>query len=341
MSLPFSPPVEPMLAELTEGIPEGAGFLYEPKWDGFRAVVFRDGEQVHLQSRKLQPLERYFPELVDSLKHSLPERCVVDGEIIIASPKGLDFDALLQRIHPAASRIQKLAKETPSSFVAFDLLAIGDEDLREIPLKERRARLERAVPSSEKVFVTPMTTDPKEAATWFRDYEGAGCDGVIAKREELTYVSGERVMAKIKHLRTVDCVVGGYRTHKNGGVGSLLLGLYDEHGVLHHVGHTSSFSAKERVKLLEQLKPLEGGKSFGEGRTPGAISRWSGASGKDLSDWTALTPSLVCEVTFDYLQGPRFRHAATFQRWRVDKAPTDCTYDQIQRPEAFSLDRVR
>lgn len=339
MALPIQPFIEPMLSEAEDDIPRGEGWIYEPKWDGFRSIVFRDGDAVHLQSRKGQPLERYFPELVEALKQALPERSVVDGEIILPTPRGLDFEALGQRLHPAASRVNKLAKETPSAFVAFDVLALGDEDLRETPLKERRLRLEKAVKDTGQVFITPQTRSPDEAKRWFIDFEGAGLDGVIAKREELTYRPGQRVMVKIKHQRTVDCVVGGYRVHKHGGVGSLLLGLYDEHGVFHHVGHTASFKAKERVQLLELLKPLEGGKSFGEGRTPGAPSRWN--AGKDLAEWTPLQPTLVCEVHFDYLQGDRFRHAATFVRWRQDKAPQDCTYDQIQRPEGFSLDAVK
>lgn len=338
MTLPLQPFIEPMLSEAEDEIPVGDGWRYEPKYDGFRALVFRDGEKVHLQSRKGQPLERYFPELLPLLQSALPERAVIDGEIIMPTPHGLDFDTLQLRLHPAASRVQKLSKETPAAFVAFDVLAIDDEDLRELPLDERRRRLLTSLKPTDEVFVTPQATDVAQAKTWFHEFEGAGLDGVIAKKGDLRYRAGERVMVKVKHLRTVDCVVGGYRVHKHGGVGSLLLGLYDEHGTLHHVGHTSSFKAKERKELLTQLEPLKGGVSFGSGRTPGAPSRWN--SGKELAEWVPLTPTLVCEVTFDYLQGERFRHAATFVRWRSDKAPQACKYDQIQRPEKFSLSQL-
>jgi ATP-dependent DNA ligase len=338
MAFPIEPPIEPMLAELQDEIPTGPEWLYEPKWDGFRAIVFRDGDAFHLGSRKGQPLQRYFPELLELFKTALPDRCVLDGEIIIPGPKGLDFDALLQRIHPAASRINRLAQETPASFVAFDLLAVGDEDLRQKPLSERRRRLEQVVKSSLRVAITPQTRDRDEASRWFVDFEGAGLDGVIAKPETIPYVPGERVMVKIKHERTCDCVVGGYRMHKDGqGVGSLLLGLYDDQGVLHHVGHTAAFTAKMRRELLEQVKPLEGKPSFGEGRTPGGPSRW--AQGRDVS-WTSLDPKLVCEVKFDYLQGPRFRHAAKLLRWRPDKAPEQCTWKQLEPPKPFDLEKA-
>lgn len=336
--LPLRPDFEPMLAALEEEIPSGEGWLYEPKWDGFRAVIFRDDNVIHIMSRKGQPLQRYFPELIDSLTEALPKRCVVDGEIIIVSDNGLDFDALLQRIHPAASRIAKLSKETPSQFVAFDLLALDDEDLRTAPLSKRRALLEKHLKKQHPaVHLTPQTDDRKVASVWFTRFEGAGLDGVIAKRNDLTYQPGERVMVKVKHLRTADCIVGGYRAHKTGGVGSLLLGLYDDAGVLQYVGHTSSFSAKERKKLLEELKPLEGVESFVGGRAPGGPSRWS--QGKDTS-WTSLDPKLVCEVTFDYLQGDRFRHAARFMRWRPDKAPSQCTWGQVRPPKRFRFEDV-
>jgi ATP-dependent DNA ligase len=338
MSLPVEPPLEPMLSAPEEEIPAGEGWLYEPKWDGFRAIIYREGDRLQIGSRKQQPLERYFPELVTLLKGSLPERAVVDGEIVIAGAKSLDFDALLQRIHPAASRIAKLSQETPSSFVAFDLLALGDEDLRARPFTERRARLAKALAGTERVFLTPQTPDPDTARRWFTEYEGAGLDGIIAKRAEQPYQPGERVMVKVKHHRTADCVVGGYRVQKGGdGVGSLLLGLYDERGVLHHVGHTSGFKAKERRDLREQLRPLEGGVSFGDGRTPGAPSRWS--AGKDVS-WTAVSPTLVCEVSFDHLQGDRFRHASRFLRWRPDREPKSCTYAQLLPPHPFSLEKI-
>lgn len=324
-----------MLAELHEDIPRGDGWLYEPKWDGFRAIVFRDGAELKLQSRNSQPLERYFPELVELLARALPQQCVLDGEIIIAGHEALDFDALLQRIHPAASRIAKLSQETPASFVAFDLLALGDRDLRKQPFSARRAALEEAVKFDPRVLLTPQTDDPKLAKKWFTRFEGAGLDGIVAKRVELPYAHDERVMVKVKHERTADCVVGGFRVHKAGGVGSLLLGLYDERGVLNHVGHTAAFTAKLRRELLELLEPLKGGTSFGEGRTPGGPSRWS--QGRDMS-WTSVTPKLVCEVKFDHLQGDRFRHAAKFLRWRPDKDPTDCTFQQLRPPHPFKLE---
>lgn len=335
--LPLRPDFEPMLAALAEQLPEGEGWLYEPKWDGFRAVVFRDDNVVHIMSRKGQPLQRYFPELVDALTEALPKRCVVDGEIIIVTDHGLDFDALLQRIHPAQSRINKLSKQTPTQFVAFDLLALDDEDLRSSPLSNRREQLQRVLHRHSAVHLTPQTADAKLAGQWFTRFEGAGLDGVIAKRRELNYQPGERVMVKVKHLRSTDCVVGGYRVHKTGGAGSLLLGLYDDKGVLQYVGHTSSFSAKERRKLLEQLEPLSGGESFVGGRAPGGPSRWS--QGKDTT-WVPMAPKLVCEVTFDYLQGDRFRHAARFMRWRPDKAPEQCTWAQLLPPKRFKFEDV-
>ncbi len=338
MALPVEPPVEPMLSAPEEEFPEGEGWLYEPKWDGFRGIVFRDGERLHIGSRKQQPLERYFPELVALLKEALPPRAVMDGEIIIAGERSLDFDALQQRLHPAASRVAKLAVETPASFVAFDLLALGDEDLRQRPLPERRAALAEALKATERIFLTPQTADVATAKRWFTEYEGAGLDGVIAKRVEQPYAPGERVMVKLKHHRTADCVVGGYRVQKDGdGVGSLLLGLYDEQGVLHHVGHTSGFKAKERRAIREKLIPLEGGKSFGEGRTPGTPSRWS--AGKDTS-WIAVEPKFVCEVRFDQMQGPRFRHASHFLRWREDRDPKSCSYAQLLPPHPFSLEKI-
>jgi ATP-dependent DNA ligase len=334
MTLPFHPPIEPMLAAPGEEIPLGEQWLYEPKWDGFRAIAFRDGDDMKLVSRKGQPLERYFPELVEWLKGPLPDSCIVDGEIIIAGHEALDFDALLQRIHPAVSRIKKLSQETPASFVAFDVLALGPEDLRQRRFDERRRVLSETVRFDAHVLLTPQTADPELARSWFERFEGAGLDGIVAKRAELPYVAGERVMVKVKHERTADCVVGGFRAGKSG-LGSLLLGLYDSHGVLQHVGHTSSFNAKERRAVLEKLEPLLGGTSFGEGRTPGSPSRWS--QGKDLS-WTAVAPELVCEVKFDHLQGDRFRHAATFLRWRPDKGPRDCTFEQLRPPHPFRLE---
>ena len=335
MSLPVQPPIEPMLAALSDQIPIGPGWRYEPKWDGFRAIVFRDGDQVHLASRKGQPLERYFPELLTTLRDGLPERCVVDGEIVIVGEQGLDFDALLLRIHPAASRIQLLASQSPSSFVAFDLVALGDEDLRQLPFEMRRERLERSIQFGPRLLLAPQTSEAKLAREWFDSFEGAGLDGIVAKRADLPYVPGKRVMVKIKHQRTADCVVGGYRLSKAGdGVGSLLLGLYDQSGVLHHVGHTSSFGGTQRREILEKLTPLQGQDSFGSGRTPGQPSRWN--QGRDTA-WISIAPKLVCEVAFDHLQGIRFRHATRFLRWRPDKPPRECTYEQLRPPHAFSL----
>ncbi len=335
MTLPVAPPLEPMLARAAEQIPAGPGGRYEPKWDGFRAIVFRDGAEMHVASRNGQPLQRFFPEILDPLRAALPAAAVVDGEIIIATPRGLDFDALQMRLHPAASRVARLASETPATVILFDLLGEGSDDLRGRPLVTRRELLLGAVIANARVALTPQTADLDEATDWFTRYEGAGLDGIIAKPEDSTYRSGERGWTKVKHLRTVDCVVGGYRLGVKGdGVGSLLLGLYDKHGVLHLAGHTSSFSAQERRDLVRLLEPLTGGESFGHGRTPGAPSRWSG--GKDAA-WTAVKPELVCEVSFDHLQGQRFRHAARFLRWRDDREPSTCTFDQLTPADAFRL----
>jgi ATP-dependent DNA ligase len=333
-----------MLAQLKSEIPRGDEWRYEPKWDGFRALVFFDGVSAYLQSRDLKPLARYFPELQTDLERVLTKPMVLDGEIVIVTNDGLDFDALLMRIHPAESRVRKLAAETPSSFVAFDMLADGDDDLRELPFSNRRARLESALADASKpVYVTPMTSDFDLASRWFEEFEGAGLDGVIAKRADEAYRPGVRAMQKIKHLRTADCVVGGFRWYKGGegkAVGSLLLGLYDEGGVLHHVGHTASFKGPERVALAAKLAPYvteDDADGFGDGRTPGAPSRWTG--GKDVS-WIRLRPELVCEVTFDHLQGERFRHAATFRRWRPDKPPEQCAYDQLEAPVPYALREI-
>lgn len=346
MKLPIDPPIAPMLAKLQEEMPRGDGWLYEPKWDGFRAIVFRDGDEVTIISRDGKTLERYFPELVRAVKEYLPRRAVVDGEVVISDRRGLDFEALLLRIHPAASRVKLLSESTPASFVAFDLLAHGDKDLRDTPLVKRRTLLERALKKTTpipdkatkkdavaalypgpRVALTPHTDDVDEATRWFDVFEEIGLDGVIAKRNDLLYVPGERVMVKIKHHRTADCVVGGYRLSKAGdGVGSLLLGLYDDAGVLHYVGHTSSFKANERRELLARLRKLEGGASFGGGRSPGGPSRWTGD--RDVS-WVPLEPSIVCEVRFDHMQGDRFRHASRFVRWRTDKEPRECGFDQL------------
>jgi len=327
-----------MLAQLQGELPEGDGWLYEPKWDGFRALVFRDGNDLEVISRDGRPLVRYFPELPPLLSGALPDQCVVDGEVLMAGEDGLDFDTLQLRIHPAASRINKLAAEIPSSFVGFDLLALGDEDLRLQPFSARRVALEGVLtecleldpmPPLEPlhVYLTPQTDRLEEAVRWFEAFESIGLEGIVAKRAGDAYLPGKRAMVKVKHKRTVDCVVGGYKLGKTGdGIGALLLGLYDEAGVLHYVGHTSSFKAKERRELLAQLKPLEGDGAFGEGRSPGGQSRWSGAREQA---WVSVRPELVCEVSFDRMQGDRFRHAATFMRWRTDKAPMECTIDQV------------
>lgn len=337
------PPVDPMLAKLQDEIPRGDEWLYEPKWDGFRAIVFRDGDELHIESRDGRPLGRYFPEMVAPLKDSLPARCVIDGEVVIASEEGLDFDALLLRIHPARSRIELLAQQTPGSFVAFDLLALADDDLTTTPFEERRAQLEDTLRTAildfsrsdlslfsttgSRVFLTPQSSDADEANEWFQRFEDLGLDGVIAKRKDLGYVPGERVMVKVKRRRTADCVVGGYRLSKSGdGVGSLLLGLYDDNSVLNYVGHTSSFKAIERRELLAALKELHGEGGFGAGRSPGGPSRWAH---QRETGWTPVRPVLVCEVSYDRMQGERFRHATTFLRWRTDRDPRSCTFDQV------------
>jgi ATP-dependent DNA ligase len=358
----IAPPIEPMLAKLAEELPTGGPFLYEPKWDGFRAIVFRSGSEVYIQSRDLRPLDRYFPELHALLLEQLPDGCVVDGEIVIATAKGLDFDALQLRLHPAASRVAKLAKEMPAAFVAFDLIAAGGRDLRAVPQGERRALLERTLKNvAPPIHVTPMTRDPAVASEWLSRFEGAGLDGVIVKPEFGTYQPGKRAMIKVKHARTADCVVGGFRWHKEGRnerVGSLLLGLYDDHGALHHVGVTSSFTMATRKQLARELAPLReralehhpwrewaeadrtapsqsrGGDMT---RMPGGQSRWS--AGKDLS-WEPLRIERVCEVKYDHMQGDRFRHAAVFQRWRPDKRPEDCRYDQLEVTAPYELEKV-
>ena len=356
MPFPIAPPIEPMLAKLTPELPVGDGWRYEPKWDGFRALVFRNGQELYLQSRDLKPLDRYFPELLEPLRGvgGLEGRFVLDGEIVIAHDGGLDFEALLLRIHPAASRVAMLAAETPAAFVAFDCLAEGADDLRAAPLDERRARLEHLLgdpPAS--VLLTPATADPALARHWFEVFEGAGLDGVVAKRAELRYLPGKREMAKIKHLRTADCVVAGFRWHKNGPgtmVGSLLLGLWNEAGQLQHAGVTASFTEDRRRELVTYLEPYRHDALTGhpwrewkeweaaaEGkRMPGATSRWN--RGKDLS-WEPLRTELVCEVAYDHLQGDRFRHATTFKRWRPDKPPADCRSDQLDvTPPALLAD---
>jgi ATP-dependent DNA ligase len=332
-----------MLAKLEDEVPDGDAWRFEPKWDGFRAVVFRDGDEVQIQSRDTRSLDRYFPEVVEAVR-ALPEGSwVIDGELLCVTPEGLAFDALLQRIHPAASRVQTLASRTPATLVVFDVLAAGEDDLRSQPDDARRVALESLaaamgiadapdllsdLPVGPGIVLTPRTRERAAALRWFADEEGMGQDGLIARRGAETYREGERAMVKIKHRRTVDCVVGGYRTAKGGdGVGSLLLGLY-QGDVLHYVGHTSSFRAAERRELAERLLPYHGEGGFGEGRSPGGISRWT--SGRS-TEWVSLRPELVCEVSVDRMQGERFRHAATFQRWRDDREPSSCTFDQISR----------
>jgi ATP-dependent DNA ligase len=349
----IQPPIEPMLAKLADDFPDDGGFLFEPKWDGFRAIVFRGDDDLYIQSRDLRPLDRYFPELHDALLNALPAGCVVDGEIVIATPKGLDFDALQLRLHPAASRVAKLAHETPSSFVAFDLLARGGEDIMASPQQVRRVELEQLLQHAQRpLHVTPMTRDPRTARDWHRRFEGAGLDGVIVKPADAPYQPGKRAMIKVKHSRTADCVVAGFRWYKDldDAVGSLLLGLYDERGKLHHVGVTSSFTLARRKELARELEPLRRHalddhpwREWAEGeahmtqRMPGGQSRWS--AGKDLS-WEPLRIERVCEVKYDHMQGDRFRHAAVFLRWRDDKRPQDCGYDQLEVTSAYELEQV-
>jgi ATP-dependent DNA ligase len=336
--LPFGPPLVPMLAQAQDELPRGEGWVYEPKWDGFRAIVFRDHDSVQLCSRTGQPLERYFPEVIEKLKAALPPRCVVDGELILPGARGLDFEALQARLHPAASRVRRLAAETPAGFTAFDLLALDDDDWRERPFSQRRAKLLEVLVAGPMLFTTPQTPSADVATRWFHDFEGAGCDGIIARRVELPYASGKRVMVKVKHYRSAEVVVGGFREGKTQAtVGALLLGLYDAQGVLHHVGHTSSFTAGQKRELFAQFSVLATATSF-TGRAPDAPSRWS--KGKAAPPWTAVSPSQVCEVRYDYLQGARFRHAATFLRWRTDKPPSECLTAQLELPRPFSLDRV-
>ena len=346
-------PIEPMLAKVAQDVPAG-DFVFEPKWDGFRAIVFRDAREVLIQSRDGKPLDRYFPDLHDMFLQQLPRGCILDGEIVVATPRGLDFDALAQRVHPAASRVARLAEETPASFVAFDLLALAGRALMSRPQGERRLLLEALLATAEPpLHLTPMTTDRTLALQWLQDFEGAGLDGVIAKPMDQAYLPGKRAMLKVKHVRTADCVVAGFRWHKSGrdAVGSLLLGLYDDRDVLHHVGVTSSFDMARRKSLARDLEPLR--KRALEGhpwagweqaagqddaqRMPGARSRWS--AGKNLS-WEPLRIERVCEVGYDHLQGDRFRHATTFLRWRFDKPPRACRYDQLESTPPYELAHV-
>jgi ATP-dependent DNA ligase len=352
MKLPVMPPVAPMLAKPLSEIPDG-DMSFEPKWDGFRSIIFRDGDDVEIGSRNEKPMNRYFPEIIEAVKENLPERCVVDGEIVLVGASGdrLDFEALQQRIHPAASRVKLLAEQTPAKFVAFDLLALGDEDLTGEPFAERRARLEKALAHAQPpIHLTNATADHGTAQRWFHEFEGAGLDGVIAKPLDGLYQPNKRAMFKIKHERTVDCVLAGYRVHKSGPdrIGSLLLGLYNDDGELANVGVAGSFSMQRRQELFEELQPLV--TTFDEHpwawakqeegtRTPrnSEGSRWSG--GKDLS-FTPLRPERVVEVKYDHMEGERFRHTTQFARWRRDRDPRSCTYEQLEEPVKFNLDEV-
>jgi ATP-dependent DNA ligase len=360
VDLPVMPPVEPMLATSVPEIPVAPGMRYEPKWDGFRTIIFRDGDEVELISRGGKAMTRYFPEVVAQVKAQLPARCVVDGEVVLvrreegATPR-LDFELLQQRIHPAASRVKMLSEKTPCDFVAFDLLALDDASLVAETYERRRETLEAALAKVEPpVHITPTTTDVATARGWFEIFEGAGLDGIIAKPPSIAYVPGKRLMYKVKHARTADCVVAGFRYHKTGEVvGSLLLGLYDEEGRLHHVGVSASFTAARRKELLAELAPLredaavnhpwmewlEGVAAAAEAgqRIPGGLSRWS--AGKDLS-WEPLRAELVVEVGYDAMEGDRFRHTAQFKRWRPDRTPDSCTYEQLERPLRFDVDEV-
>jgi len=350
MRLPVMPPVAPMLARSVAQIPPG--MHYEAKWDGFRSIVFRDGDEVELGSRNERPMTRYFPEVISAVKDNLPDRCVVDGEIVIMRDGRLDFDALLNRIHPADSRVRLLASETPASFIAFDLLALGDESLLSEPFQRRRDRLVEALAAARApVHVTPATDSVDVAKDWFEQFEGAGLDGIVAKPFDVPYQPGQRAMFKIKHERTADCVVAGYRWHKTGPVvGSLLLGLYNSTGALQHVGVAASFPMARRAELVKELAPyklesFEGhpwaewaqAEAHEAGRLPGGLSRWN--SKKDLS-WVPLRPELVCEVSYEHMEGTRFRHTAQFRRWRPDRDPASCTYAQLEETVKFDLARV-
>ncbi len=352
MAFPIDPPVEPMLAKLAEKLPADGAVLYEPKWDGFRAIVFRGTDDVYIQSRDLKPLDRYFPELHDALLRELPPNCVIDGEVVIMTEHGLDFDRLQLRLHPAASRVAKLASETPSAFVAFDLLASDGQDLMSATQLERRARLEQLFANvGAPIYLTPVTEDRATATQWLAEFEGAGLDGVMVKPNDAPYQPGKRAMLKVKHARTADCVVAGFRWHKSGrdAVGSLLLGLYDETGRLQHVGVTASFTMVFRKELVHELEPLRAHaldnhpwKEWAAhqdewARMPGGQSRWS--AGKDLS-WEPVRIERVVEVKYDHMQGDRFRHGATFLRWRPDKEPKDCTYEQLEVTTPYQLEQI-
>jgi ATP-dependent DNA ligase len=352
MRLPVMPPVLPMLARAVDGLPDG-DLSFEPKWDGFRCIVFRDGAEIELGSRNERPLTRYFPEILEALRDSLPDRCVLDGELVVARHGRLDFEALQQRIHPAASRVNKLAAETPASFVAFDLLAVDDLDCMPLPFRERRGALETfAQRFVSPVHCTPATVDRALAADWFERFEGAGLDGVMAKPLDAPYVPDKRTQFKVKHQRTADCVVAGYRLHKDGeGIGSLLLGIHDGRGNLNHVGVATSFTAARRRELVDEVAPIrmtdiaghpwaawasQGVDPMG-GAMPGAPSRWNAK--KDLS-WMPLRPEWVAEVAYEGLIGHRFRHSARLLRWRPDRTPASCTYDQLDTPAPYELAQI-
>jgi ATP-dependent DNA ligase len=349
--LALKPPIEPMLAKLADALPAG-DYLYEPKWDGFRALVFRSKDELYIQSRDGRPLERYFPELHARLLERVVKHCVLDGEIVIATSQGLDFDALQLRLHPSAARVEMLARETPAAFVAFDLLAIGSRKLLSLPQAERREELARLLKGAEPpIYITPVTRDRKQALGWLKRFEGAGLDGVVAKAAGAMYEPGKRAMIKVKHVRTADCVVAGLRWHKSGegAVGSLLLGLYNGKGVLQHVGVTSSFTMAMRQELVKELAPLRrnamknhpwrnwAGAAAEVDRMPGARSRWS--AGKNLA-WEPLRLEQVCEVKYDHMQGDRFRHATQFLRWRPDRQPQDCRYDQLEVIKPYEFDKI-
>jgi ATP-dependent DNA ligase len=352
MRLPVNPPVAPMLAKPVEQIPDGP-YCFEPKWDGFRSIIFRDGDEVEIGSRNERPMTRYFPELVEAVLASFPDRAVIDGEVVVPDAEGrrLDFEALLQRIHPAASRVELLAGQTPAHFVAFDLLALGDEDLTERPFEHRRADLEAALhEATAPVHLTPLTTDRAIATEWFSQFEGAGLDGLIAKPKDVTYQPDKRVMFKVKHERTADCVVAGYRLHKSGGdtIGSLLLGLYRDTGDLASVGVVGAFPMERRKELFTELQPLvttfddhpwNWAKQEEGTRTPRAASasRWNAK--KDLS-FVPLRPERVLEVRYDHMEGVRFRHTTQFVRWRPDREPRSCTYAQLEEPVSFDLTEI-
>jgi ATP-dependent DNA ligase len=344
MDLPVMPPVAPMLARAVPSIP--VGHRYEPKWDGFRAIVFRDGGEVEIGSRSTKPIQRYFPEVVEAALAHLPARCVVDGEIVVpsATTDSLDFEALQARIHPSESRARLLSRETPALLVAFDVLALGDDDLTGLPFAQRRAALESVIGLTGSVHVTPSTDDRALAGEWFSQFEGAGLDGVVAKHPDERYQPGKRVMAKIKHGRTADCVVAGYRPHASGpdAVGSLLLGLWTDDGTLAAVGVAASFPMARRRELVTELAPYVTGLDAhpwgldATGRTPreGETSRWN--AGKDLS-FVPLRPERVVEVAYDHLEGDRFRHTTQLRRWRPDRDPASCTYAQLETPIGYAF----